>query len=241
MQWLKSAFRAVGELIMSIFRKLSGLTAIVQTNVFAPLANPEENTQQNPQEAPKTSEITIDYPSLVQVPKGATFAEDEMENTVNAQKTLDTVKYGEKFLKCIDFIFEVEGYKTDDKNDSGGKTIWGISHKEYPEAVDKMWDMEKEASKDIAKNIYYKIYWLPINCDNYDIKRALVLFDTAVNLWTTTAKNILNELGNDFSIEQYILKRLRRYVRICQLIPIKKVFLIDWTLRLCKLNEYKIV
>ena len=60
----------------------------------------------------------------------------------------------ERFEKILDYIFEVEGGYTDDKNDRGGKTTWGITEEEARE-FGYTGDM-RNLTKDFAKNIYLK-------------------------------------------------------------------------------------
>ena len=86
----------------------------------------------------------------------------------------------ERFKKFLDYIFEVEGGFTDDENDRGGKTNWGITEEEARE-FGYTGDM-RNLTKDFAKNIYLKKYYLGNKLDKIlNDKVALSIFDWAVN------------------------------------------------------------
>lgn len=71
---------------------------------------------------------------------------------------------------------------TDDPDDAGGATRWGISKRAHPE-VDP-----KNLTLDGAKTIYLKDYWTPLQGDSLTSQPiAEALFDTAVNMGTAQA------------------------------------------------------
>ncbi len=104
----------------------------------------------------------------------------------------------DRFNKFLDYIFEVEGGFTDDENDRGGKTTWGITEEEARE-FGYTGDM-RNLTKDFAKNIYLKKYYLGNKLDkvNND-KVALSICDWAVNSGKNGIKNAqiaINQLTN---------------------------------------------
>jgi len=145
----------------------------------------------------------------------------------------------EKFNKCLPFIFQHEGYRSEDANDPGGLTIWGIASAFYPKEVAEMDKMKPEESQKIAAEIYYKNYWLALKCDNYMEKRALIIFDTGVNMGATIVRHWLEELGNGFDFEVLLLRRIKRYADICNMNSTRKVFLHGWINRCMDLWLYK--
>jgi hypothetical protein len=147
----------------------------------------------------------------------------------------------EKFNKCLPFIFQHEGYRSEDKNDPGGLTIWGIASAFYPEEVKQMDKMTPEEAKKVASEIYYKNYWMPLNCDNYMDKHALIIFDTGVNMGTQIIKHWIEELGNQFTFEVLLLRRVKRYVDICNQNSTRKVFLLGWLNRCVDLWLYDFI
>ena len=104
----------------------------------------------------------------------------------------------ERFKKFLDYIFEVEGGYTNDKNDRGGKTAWGITEEEARE-FGYTGDM-KDLTKDFAKNIYLKKYYLGNKLDKVvDDKVALSICDWAVNSGRNGTINVqiaVNQLTN---------------------------------------------
>ena len=104
----------------------------------------------------------------------------------------------ERFEKILDYIFEVEGGYTDDKNDRGGKTTWGITEEEARE-FGYTGDM-RNLTKDFAKNIYLKKYYLGNKLDKVvNDKVALSICDWAVNSGRNGIKNVqiaINQLRN---------------------------------------------
>lgn len=86
----------------------------------------------------------------------------------------------DRFEKFLDYIFEVEGGFTDDENDRGGATNFGITEEEARE-FGYAGDM-RNLTKDFAKNIYLKKYYLGNKLDKViNNKVALSIFDWAVN------------------------------------------------------------
>ena len=104
----------------------------------------------------------------------------------------------ERFKKFLDYIFEVEGGFTDDENDRGGKTNWGITEEEARE-FGYTGDM-RNLTKDFAKNIYLKKYCLGNKLDKIlNNKVALSIFDWTVNSGRNGIKNAqiaINQLTN---------------------------------------------
>ena len=86
----------------------------------------------------------------------------------------------EKFESCLNFVLNHEGYKSDQKDDSGGKTIFGISSASFPVEVAQMDKMTFDEARQVAKGVYYRNFWVPMNCDNYYPRISLALFDSAV-------------------------------------------------------------
>ena len=103
-----------------------------------------------------------------------------------------------RFKKFLDYIFEVEGGYTDDKNDRGGKTTWGITEEEARD-FGYTGDMQ-DLTKELAKNIYLKKYYLGNKLDKViNDKVALSICDWAVNSGKNGIKNAqiaINQLTN---------------------------------------------
>lgn len=92
-------------------------------------------------------------------------------------------------MSVFDAIFDIligeEGGYTNDPNDPGGETNWGIDKKSHPDI-----DI-KNLTKDGAKTIYINSYWLPSCSDKFPSVLAMMVFDAAVNNGVERAKEWL--------------------------------------------------
>lgn len=85
------------------------------------------------------------------------------------------------FDLAFDRLLGAEGGYSNDPNDPGGETNWGISKRSYP-SVDI-----KALTRDGAKEIYRRDFWNRINADKLADGVAFQLFDFAVNSGIETA------------------------------------------------------
>lgn len=79
------------------------------------------------------------------------------------------------FNTCFDRLIGHEGGYSNDPNDPGGETNWGISKREYPNL-----DI-KNLTREDARAIYLQDFWNRINADKLPDGVAFQLFDFAVN------------------------------------------------------------
>ena len=104
----------------------------------------------------------------------------------------------DRFEKIFDYLLRVEGGYSDDKNDKGGKTKFGIIEEEARKYGYKG-DMQ-DLTIDFAKNIYLKKYYLGNKLDKVvNDKVALSICDWAVNSGRNGTKNVqiaINQLIN---------------------------------------------
>lgn len=89
----------------------------------------------------------------------------------------------DSFNQALELIFKLEGHDklTNDPQDLGGLTKWGISQKAFPHL-----DI-KNLTKKQAIYIYRKHYWEAIRADKFHLSISLCLFDCAVNQGVLTA------------------------------------------------------
>ena len=79
------------------------------------------------------------------------------------------------FEQAIELVLGHEGGYVNDPKDAGGETNWGISKKSYP-------DLDiKNLTREQAKSIYKKDYWMKCKCDDLPSELRLIMFDGAVN------------------------------------------------------------
>lgn len=123
-----------------------------------------------------------------------------------------------QFKRAFDFAMQWEGYKSSDSADPGGRTIFGISERSHPSVVVELWDLPKEEAYKKAEGFYKKEYWLKAGCDKQLFPFDMVLFDTAVNLGISKAKQLMRGAN---SAEDLILARVEFYAKISTGVKIK--------------------
>ena len=141
------------------------------------------------------------------------------------------------FDKALKFVLKWEGYISDDPNDAGGLTIWGISSRSHKKAVLEMKKLIDEGKKneafEICKKIYFEVYWLKAECQHMEYPLNIVIFDTAVNMGRNRAKQLYDEaLGSGW--RGYLLLRLYTYSRFKQ----AKLYFRGWANRVLDLYKF---
>ena len=175
-------------------------------------------------------------------------------NVVNAS--------GDIFDKIFEYILQVEGGYSNDKNDKGGKTKYGIIEVEARKYGYKG-DM-KDLTKEIAEDIYKNKYYLSNNLDKIKDKRvALSMADWTINSgnWGTKKAqqtvNILkgdilvvdgilgeksiqaiNSINPEIFLTQYHELQRKFYQAIVAHNSSQKVFLKGWLNRVARKEEY---
>jgi len=126
------------------------------------------------------------------------------------------------FEKSLKFVLRWEGFITDDKDDPGKLTIWGISSKYNPKEVTEMKKLldqgKKKEAFQICKNTYKKKYWDRLNCGAFQYPFCLCIFDCAVIPGQGAAKKFRDKAGSweDFMlrrIEYFSDKNNKKYIR----------------------------
>ena len=187
---------------------------------------------------------------------------DGVEYIKNQALNVETSLSNDVFASIFEYILIVEGGYSNDKNDKGGKTKYGIIEVEARK-YGYMGDM-KDLTKDIAEDIYKNKYYLSNNLDKIKDKRvALSIADWTINSgnWgTKKAQQTVNILKGDIlvvdgilgekSIEainsirpemflnQYHVLQRRFYQAIVDHNASQKVFLKGWLNRVVRKEEY---
>jgi hypothetical protein len=115
----------------------------------------------------------------------------------------------ENFDKIMEFVFRWEGWHSDDPDDAGGRTVWGITERDYPEEFPALWDMDREEAKARAKVIFRMDYWDKVGGDGLPTKTDAVVMDTAVNMGITFANKL-----KGYDMMTAIIERIKRYTEI---------------------------
>jgi lysozyme family protein len=154
--------------------------------------------------------------------------------------------YPDLFLKVIRVVLKNEGGYSNNPNDTGSETNYGISHRAYPTLDIKNLTIAQ------AIDIYYNDYWLPMNLEGIiEDDLILQLFDAGVNMGIRTAIKLLQRLigvGDDGHIgevtrkairefngnivDEFIKRRKLFYITLAQNKPDQHIFLKGWIRRI---------
>lgn len=132
---------------------------------------------------------------------------------------------------------------TNDPDDPGGETKFGISKRSFPHVN------IRELTQATAIEIYRKNYWAPIQADQ--IKSNVVaetIFDTAVNMGVRTTIKLVqttldikvdgiigkqtlgavNKVDGDLFLAQFVITKIARYATLCNRNRRLKKYLLGW-------------
>jgi lysozyme family protein len=138
----------------------------------------------------------------------------------------------ENLNKAFEFAMRFEGYKSDDPDDPGGRTIFGIAARFWPTVVAALWDLPKDEAYARAREFYKREYWLAAGCDRIKSPDDIFVFDTAVNLGVgrASAMYAISADANDF-----LFRRIEHYVAISA--GTSRKYLRGWVRRVLELRR----
>ena len=131
--------------------------------------------------------------------------------------------------EALKFTLKWEGEYSNDHNDPGGETKWGISKRSYPE------ENIANLTKERALEIYLKDYWIPIGGDNLTYPFCVAVFDTAVNCGVGRAKDWLRKAPD---CKDFMELRHQHYINIVNKNPSLVKFAKGWWNRYSDLQKY---
>lgn len=138
--------------------------------------------------------------------------------------------------EALKFTLRWEGGYSNHPLDKGGPTNFGITQKTY-DTFNETHGLPKKDVKGInqeeVKDIYEKLYWNPLECENRERRFAIALFDWGVNSGVRRAL-----CKADDTAEWRTLCEARRnyFYSIAQ--GANKIFLKGWINRLNSLIDY---
>ena len=135
----------------------------------------------------------------------------------------------ESFDKAVEFVLQHEGGYSNDPNDPGGETHWGISKRSYPSL-----DI-KNLTKTQAVEIYRKDYWLKNDCDKMSYPLDIFVFNCAVNCGSGLVENILKNTNN---VEKFLLLQIKYYHDLVKKNPKLKIYYAGWINRSVTLMQF---
>ncbi len=106
--------------------------------------------------------------------------------------------YPADFLLAVNWTLEKEGVFADHAKDPGGKTIYGVASKFWPQWYARiMANTKPEARKAVAIQFYFEEFWSRLRPDLLESRWVkLALFDMAVHMSTGHAVTIAQQAVN---------------------------------------------
>ena len=133
------------------------------------------------------------------------------------------------FTRALTFTLKWEGGYSNDPNDPGGETKWGISKRAHPEL-----DIKNLTEGEAAK-IYHTNYWTPLKCDKFDLPMAVCVFDTAVNCGVHRTTKLLEGCT---TFKELLAHRIDYYARLITTKPVLRKYYKGWINRVVDLRKY---
>lgn len=132
------------------------------------------------------------------------------------------------FDRAVDFVLAHEGGYSNDPNDPGGETNFGISKRAYPALNIKILTAED------AIEIYRQDYWRDCGAEQLPDDLAIIHFDASVNHGISKANQFLEQAGGNY--REYLLLRIKFYSSLAAH-PNNRGFLRGWINRVLDLWE----
>ena len=151
------------------------------------------------------------------------------------------------FDAAFEFVLLAEGGESNDPNDPGGLTRYGIAQNRHPGVDVAHLTLEQ------AKGIYRRDYWQPIHGDNLPPSVALALFDACVNVGVGRGISLLQQaLGVQIDgvvgsktlaaasrqyrsiLPKFMARRALYYAELAQVNPRFRTYLHGWLVRCFK-------
>jgi len=99
------------------------------------------------------------------------------------------MKFSDRFLNWIEFVFRWEGeYYENDPDDAGGETKFGIDKRSHPE------EDIRHLTAQRAREIYHDDYWLKVRADDLPMGIGEIVADIAVNSGVNRASRWLQRI-----------------------------------------------
>ena len=130
------------------------------------------------------------------------------------------------FLPWIGELREHEGFKSNDPDDAGGETVFGISKTFHPEMFKDGPPTWEQAEA------FYLALWIRNGCDALEFPMDVIHGDACVNPGEGAAKRFRMQSGehNDITRRgvEYCVLRLRYYQARVRENPVKLKYIVGW-------------
>ncbi len=135
----------------------------------------------------------------------------------------------DKFLNIIDWVLSWEGGYSNDPDDPGGETKFGIAKRYHPNV-----DIANLTRED-AIEIYRKEYWDTPGCGRLALPLAWCMLDAAIQHGHAEAVRLLTQSHGDW--ESFNLARMEFYWDITNRSAKRRKYFFGWIGRVVSLNE----
>ena len=169
----------------------------------------------------------------------STDTEKEKETEPKTKKSKQNTKDADlDFDNMLNFVLKSEGgYNLNDCGQPGNKGILQSTYDEYRKNKKLSTKDVKNIADEEVKDLYYTMYYKKSGADKISNKRlALYVFDTAVNMGVSAAKNLLEKCNNN--PDKFNELRNARYESIAANNPDKKQYLEGWKNRVANTERY---
>ena len=194
--------------------------------------------------APSWQDINYSAPTFTNPLISDTFVSttSKTEDVIDTSKTDKTnkthVSTTKDFDKMLGFVLEVEGgYNPNDCGQAGNRGVLQSTYDSYRRQKGLSTRPVKNITNEEVKDLYYTMFYKASGADEIDDpKLALYVFDAAVNMGVSAAKDLLKKSGND--PEKFKTLRLQRYKNIATNKPEKAKYLNSWQNRVAKAENF---
>lgn len=147
------------------------------------------------------------------------------------------------FNDCLNRLLKDEGGYTNDPNDSGGPTNYGITIFDVQKYINKNATAQdvRNLSLDQAKSIYKSKYWDTLGCDGLSSGVDYSVFDYGVNSGVARSRRILNKFSNLKGVELVDAinnERMEFLKALAVSQPKNQKFLRGWLNRVTRVKAY---
>lgn len=136
-------------------------------------------------------------------------------------------------------LAEWEGFRSNDREDPGGDTVFGIARSYYPNL--QPWPPTWEQ----AKAIYLKDYWTKNGCDILPFPLDVIHADSCVNPGPGASRTFMTQSSEHTDIDrrcvEYLTLRMRYYLKKVNETPAKVKFICGWIDRTLDMIERTII
>jgi len=162
----------------------------------------------------------------------------EVTKTSSTNSSKTTSNPNKDFNTMLNFVLGVEGgYNPNDCGQPGNRGVLQSTYDSYRNQKGLSTRPVENITNEEVKDLYYTMFYKASGADKIDDpKLALYVFDTAVNMGVSAAKDLLKKSGND--AEKFKALRLQRYKSIATNNPSKAKYLNGWQNRVTKAEKF---